>query len=41
MSVQTARSATQASGVAFAVLAMACFAVMDVTNKVLVAGCHF
>ena len=38
MSVQTARSATQASGVAFAVLAMACFAVMDVTNKVLVAG---
>jgi drug/metabolite transporter (DMT)-like permease len=38
MSASAGRPAVLRSGIVFAVLAMACFAVMDVTNKVLVAG---
>ena len=38
MSGPAGKPAALRSGVAFAVMAMACFAVMDVTNKVLVAG---
>ena len=38
MSGRTGQVAALGSGIVFAVLAMACFAVMDVTNKVLVAG---
>jgi drug/metabolite transporter (DMT)-like permease len=38
MSVPTVRPVVLGPGILFAVMAMACFAVMDVTNKVLVAG---
>ena len=38
MSVSMDRPTALGSGIVFTVLAMACFAVMDVTNKVLVAG---
>jgi len=38
MSAREEPHASLGSGIAFAVIAMACFAVMDVTNKVLVAG---
>ena len=38
MSSPSHPSGGEGSGIVFAVLAMACFAIMDVTNKVLVAG---